>query len=113
MKIKCLTPQQKELAARRGERQAELAAGGDGGGEGAAGAGAGGQLKAFIERIERLEEERKAISGDIKEVYAEAKGSGYDVKVMRKLVAIRRMDRNKWLEETEILELYFSSIGDG
>ena len=52
----------------------------------------GGHLKAFIERIERLEEEKKAIADDIKEVYAEAKGTGYDVKIMRKVVSIRKQD---------------------
>jgi uncharacterized protein (UPF0335 family) len=71
----------------------------------------GGHLKAFIERIERLEEEKKAIADDIKEVYAEAKGNGYDVKIMRKIVSIRRQDENKRREEEEILDLYLSALG--
>ena len=70
-----------------------------------------GQLKAFIERVERMEEEKKAIADDIKEVYAEAKGNGYDVKIMRKIVSIRRLDENKRREEEEILDLYMHSLG--
>ncbi len=70
-----------------------------------------GHLKAFIERIERLEEEKKTIADDIKDVYAEAKGVGYDVKIMRKLVSIRKQDHNKRREEEEILELYLSALG--
>ena len=71
----------------------------------------GGHLKAFIERIERLEEEKKAIADDIKEVYAEAKGTGYDVKIMRTVVSIRKQDHNKRREEEEILDLYLSALG--
>jgi uncharacterized protein (UPF0335 family) len=70
----------------------------------------GGHLKSFIERIERLEEEKKAISEDIKEVYGEAKGNGYDVKIMRKIVSLRRLDENKRREEEEILDLYMSAL---
>ena len=70
-----------------------------------------GHLKAFIERIERLEEEKRALAEDIKDVYAEAKGTGYDVKVMRKIVSIRRQDHNKRREEEEILDLYLSALG--
>jgi uncharacterized protein (UPF0335 family) len=70
-----------------------------------------GHLKAFIERIERLEEEKKAIADDIKDVYAEAKGTGYDVKIMRKCVSIRKQDENKRREEEEILDLYLSALG--
>jgi len=73
----------------------------------------GGHLKSFIERIERLEEEKKAIADDIKDVYAEAKGNGYDVKIMRKIVSIRRQDENKRREEEEILDLYLSALGGG
>ncbi|MCW2284162.1 uncharacterized protein (UPF0335 family) [Rhodoblastus acidophilus] len=72
----------------------------------------GGHLKAFIERIERLEEEKKAIADDIKDVYAEAKGNGYDVKIMRKIVSLRRQDENKRREEEEILDLYLSALGE-
>lgn len=70
-----------------------------------------GHLKAFIERIERLEEEKRALSEDIKEVYSEAKGTGYDVKIMRKIVSLRRQDRHKRREEEEILDLYLSALG--
>ena len=52
-----------------------------------------GHLRAFLERIERLEEEKRAIGDDIKEVYAEAKGTGYDIKIMRKIISLRRQDR--------------------
>ena len=72
----------------------------------------GGHLKAFIERIERLEEEKKALADDIKDVYAEAKGNGYDVKIMRKIVSIRKQDVNKRREEEEILDLYLSALGE-
>jgi uncharacterized protein (UPF0335 family) len=70
-----------------------------------------GQLKAFIERIEKLEEEKKAIAEDIKEVYGEAKGTGFDVKILRKIVSIRKQDRDKRREEEEILDLYLSALG--
>jgi uncharacterized protein (UPF0335 family) len=70
-----------------------------------------GHLRAFIERIEKLEEEKKAIADDIKEVYAEAKGTGFDVKIIRKIVSIRKQDRDKRREEEEILGLYLSALG--
>lgn len=68
-------------------------------------------LKAFLERIEKLEEEKRAIADDIKDVYAEAKGTGYDVKIIRKIVSIRRQDHQKRREEEEILDLYLSALG--
>ena len=68
-------------------------------------------LKAFLERIEKLEEEKRALADDIKDVYAEAKGTGYDVKIIRKIVSIRRQDHNKRREEEEILDLYLSALG--
>jgi uncharacterized protein (UPF0335 family) len=68
-------------------------------------------LRAFVERIERLEEEKKALADDIKDVYAEAKGNGFDTKVIRKVVSIRRQDREKRREEEEILDLYLSALG--
>ena len=71
-----------------------------------------GPLRAFIERIEHLEEEKRAIAEDIKEVYAEAKGTGYDVKIMRKIISLRRMDRDKRREEEEILEIYLAALGE-
>lgn len=70
-----------------------------------------GHLKAFVERIERLEEEKRALAEDVKEVYAEAKGVGYDVKIMRKIIGLRRQDKNKRREEEEILDLYLSALG--
>ena len=73
---------------------------------------AAGQLRAFIERIERLEEEKKTIADDIKEVYAEAKGNGYDVKVLRKVVALRKRDLDERKEEEAILDLYLQAVGE-
>ena len=70
-----------------------------------------GHLRAFIERIERLEEEKKALADDIKDVYAEAKGNGFDAKVIRKVVSIRKQDRDKLREEEEILDLYLAALG--
>jgi len=69
------------------------------------------QLKAFVERIERLEEEKQAIAGDIKEVYAEAKGNGFDTKVLRKIIAIRKQDHNERMEQQALLELYLAALG--
>jgi uncharacterized protein (UPF0335 family) len=69
------------------------------------------QLKSFIERIERLEEEKAGIAGDIKEIYAEAKGNGFDAKVLRKIIAIRKRDYNERKEEEAILELYMQALG--
>jgi len=69
------------------------------------------QGEAFIERIERLEEDKKAITDDIKDVYAEAKGNGFDVKVLRKIVSIRKQDQNERKEQDEILSLYMQAIG--
>jgi uncharacterized protein (UPF0335 family) len=70
-----------------------------------------GHLRAFVERIERLEEEKKALADDIKDVYAEAKGNGFDIKIMRKIVSIRKQDREKRREEEEILDLYLAALG--
>ena len=69
------------------------------------------QIKAFIERIERLEEEKASIAGDIKEVYAEAKGNGFDTKVLRKVVAIRKQDHAERMEQEALLELYLTALG--
>ncbi len=75
-------------------------------------AGVSGQrLKAFIERIERLEEEKAGLSEDIKDIYAESKGVGFDTKIMRKIIRLRKMDKEKRREEEELLELYKSAIG--
>lgn len=71
-----------------------------------------GQLKSIIDRVERLEVEKAEIMTDIKEVYAEAKGNGFDVKVLRKVIRLRKQDRAKRLEEDAILGLYMSAIGE-
>ena len=72
----------------------------------------GGHLRSFIERIERLEEEKKSVADDIKQVYAEAKANGYDAKSMRKIVGLRRQDQQKRREEAEILDLYLEALGE-
>ena len=69
------------------------------------------QLKAIVERIERLEEEKKAISDDIRDVYAEAKGNGYDVKALRQIVRLRKLDANERAEQETILETYMQALG--
>ena len=69
------------------------------------------RLKTIIERIERLEEEKAGIANDIKEVFAEAKGEGFDVKILRKVIRIRKQDKAKRQEEEALLDLYLSAIG--
>ena len=69
------------------------------------------QLRAFIERIERMEEEKAAIASDIKEIYAEAAGNGFDKKIMRRVVNIRKQDAAERQEQEAILELYMSALG--
>jgi uncharacterized protein (UPF0335 family) len=69
------------------------------------------QLKAIIERIERLEEEKKTISDDIRDVYAEAKGNGFDVKALRAIVRLRKQDANERAEQETILETYMQALG--
>lgn len=69
------------------------------------------KLKSFIDRIERLEEEKSALSADIKEVYSEAKGTGFDAKTMRKIVAMRKMDASKRQEQEAMLDLYMAELG--
>lgn len=71
-----------------------------------------GQLKSIIERIERLEQEKAEVAEQIKEVFAEAKGNGFDVKTLRKVVRIRKQDRAKRQEEEALLDLYLSAIGE-
>ena len=70
-----------------------------------------GRLKTIIERIERLEEDKAAIMADMKEVYLEAKGEGFDVKIIRKVVRLRKQDTAKRQEEEALLDLYLSAIG--
>ena len=69
------------------------------------------QIRAFVERIERLEEEKKAIAEDIKSIYSEARGNGFDVKILRRVVGIRKQDANERMEQEAILELYMSALG--
>jgi len=75
------------------------------------GATAQGKLKSLIERIERLEEDRAAVANDLKEVYAEAKGEGFDTKIIRKVVRLRKADTAKRQEEEALIELYITAIG--
>lgn len=72
---------------------------------------AGQRLKSFIERLERLEEEKAGLADDIKDVYAEAKGVGFDTKTMRKIISLRKLDTDKRREAEELLELYKTAIG--
>ena len=69
------------------------------------------ELKQFVERIERLEEEKKALADDIKDVFAELKGRGFDTKAVRQIIRIRKQDRSERQEEEAILELYMSALG--
>ncbi len=75
------------------------------------GAVAGERLKSFVERIERLEEEKRALAEDIKEVYSEAKGVGFDVKTIRALVRLRKMDEDDRDEQEALLDLYMRALG--
>lgn len=72
---------------------------------------AGDQLRQYIERIERLEEEKKSISEDIKEVFAEAKGNGFDAKIMRKIISLRRMEAAERDEQETLIDLYKMALG--
>lgn len=71
----------------------------------------GGQLLSFVERIERLNEEKKALGEDLKEIYAEAKAHGFDTKIMRKVVALRAMDADKRVEQEALVALYMDALG--
>ncbi|MDB5406041.1 MAG: hypothetical protein JWL84_953 [Rhodospirillales bacterium] len=72
---------------------------------------AGDRLKSFIERIERLEEEKRALAEDIKEVFAEAKGTGFDTKIMRQIIKIRKMDKDELDEQETLLDVYMRALG--
>jgi uncharacterized protein (UPF0335 family) len=72
---------------------------------------AAGQLRALIERIERLEEEKQTLSDDIKEVYAEAKGTGFDTKAIRTIIRLRKKDQSERQEEEAMLDLYKAALG--
>ena len=72
---------------------------------------AGDQLRAYIERIERLEEEKAALAADVREVFAEAKANGFDVKIMRQVLRLRKMDGDDRAEEEALLDIYKRAIG--
>lgn len=72
---------------------------------------AAGQLRSFIERIERLEEEKQTLADDIKEVFAEAKGTGFDTKAMRTIIRLRKKDKAEREEEEAMLDLYMAALG--
>jgi uncharacterized protein (UPF0335 family) len=69
------------------------------------------RLRSFIERIERLEEERKSLGADLRDVYAEAKSAGFDTKIMRQIVRIRKMDSADRQEQEELIDLYKQALG--
>lgn len=72
---------------------------------------AAGELKAYIERIERLEEEKAALAGDLRDVYTEAKANGFDTKIMRKIVSLRKKDHAERKEEEALMDLYLEALG--
>ena len=69
------------------------------------------RLKSFVERVERLEEEKKGIADDIKDVYAEAKGTGFDVKIIRQVIRLRKMEADDRREQEELLDVYMRALG--
>lgn len=71
-----------------------------------------GRLRTIIERLERLDEDKDAVTADMKEVFLEAKGEGYDVKILRKVLKVRKQDKAKRQEEDAILDLYLSALGE-
>lgn len=72
---------------------------------------AGERLQSYVQRIERLEEEKKGITDDIKDIYAEAKGTGFDVKIIRQIVRRRKMDRDMRMEHDDLLDVYEQALG--
>lgn len=74
--------------------------------------GHNGHLKAFIDRIETVEEHKAGLTADIKEIYSEAKSAGYDPKILRKVIALRRQDAAKRAEQEALIETYLAAIGD-
>ena len=71
---------------------------------------AGERLRAFVERVERLEEEKAALAADIKEVYAEAKGVGFDIKILRKIISLRKLDKSDRQEQEQLLDIYMRAL---
>lgn len=74
---------------------------------------AAGQLKSLIERVERLEEEKGALTADIRDVYSEAKGHGFDTKIMRQVIRLRRLETSERQEQEAVLDLYLAALGMG
>ena len=72
---------------------------------------AGDRLKSFVERIERLEEEKAALTSDVRDVYAEAKSSGFDIKILRQVIRLRKLDEPARNEQEELLDLYMRALG--
>jgi uncharacterized protein (UPF0335 family) len=70
-----------------------------------------GRLKSLVQRIEKLEEEKAALAGDIREVYSEAKSAGYDTRIIRQVIRIRKMDKADRAEQDELLDLYLNAVG--
>ena len=98
----------KDAALRKENEQDERNESGEAGDVGGV---AGKRLKSLIERIERLEEEKKGLADDIKDVYAEAKGVGFDAPTIRRIIKLRKMEPDKIREQDELLDLYRSAIG--
>lgn len=71
----------------------------------------GERLRSFVKRIEKLEEDKSAVAQDLKEVYSEAKGAGFDIKIVRKVISLRRMEIEQRREQEELLELYKAALG--
>jgi uncharacterized protein (UPF0335 family) len=71
-----------------------------------------GQLRAFFERVERMEQERDSINADIKEIFGEAKATGYDTKIMKRAIRIRKIPANERMEQEALLELYLAEAGE-
>ncbi|ACT57553.1 DUF2312 domain-containing protein [Candidatus Liberibacter asiaticus] len=69
------------------------------------------QLRTFIERLERLEEEKKLLTENIKDIYGEAKATGFDVKAIKKILSLRKKDEKQWMEEEQILDVYLRALG--
>lgn len=95
----------------RDPRQIEAFSSSEVGADKAAGVAAD-QLKSFVARIERLEEEKQTIADDIKDVYAEAKGNGYDTKILRQVIRIRKQDKSEREEMEALLDLYMQALGE-
>jgi uncharacterized protein (UPF0335 family) len=69
------------------------------------------RLRSFVKRIEKMEEDKAAVAEDLKEIYGEAKGAGFDTKIIRKIISLRRLELEKRREQEELIELYKSALG--